>query len=111
MNSWPAAWGMRWVKPSMATVSPSCTKAATASRSVVISAAMPRLELDRRGERLARRDQLGQLRRRVLPHEEHRPLRREALVADVAGHGGHVTRPHHPLRPGRPGGAVFDLPG
>ncbi len=32
MISWPAAKPMRWVKPSIATVSPSCTSAATASR-------------------------------------------------------------------------------
>src|SRR5206468_12667866 len=38
MTSWPAANGMRCVKPSMAMVSPSWTSAAIASRRVVISA-------------------------------------------------------------------------
>src|SRR3974377_239132 len=35
MISWPAACGIRWVKPSMATVSPSCTAALMASESDV----------------------------------------------------------------------------
>src|SRR3954452_21003729 len=38
MISCPAATGIRWVKPSSATVSPSSTRAATASARVVISA-------------------------------------------------------------------------
>src|SRR5690242_15487712 len=38
MSSCPAAWGIRCVKPSSATVSPSWTSPATASASVVISA-------------------------------------------------------------------------
>ena len=38
ITSWPAACGIRWVKPSIATVSPSCTVAAIASASDTISA-------------------------------------------------------------------------
>src|SRR6478735_2071296 len=38
MSSCPAATGIRWVKPSRATVSPSCTRSATASARDVISA-------------------------------------------------------------------------
>ena len=38
ITSWPAACGIRWVKPSIATVSPSRTVAAIASASVTISA-------------------------------------------------------------------------
>src|SRR5829696_8026688 len=38
MTSCPAAMGMRWVKPSSATVSPSCTRSATAELRVVMAA-------------------------------------------------------------------------
>src|SRR5215475_9205428 len=38
MISWPAAWGIRWVKPSSATVSPSRTADLTASASELICA-------------------------------------------------------------------------
>src|ERR1700729_3524660 len=43
ITSRPAACGIRWVKPSMATVSPSCTASAIASASDTISATPPSL--------------------------------------------------------------------
>src|SRR5690606_25916559 len=41
ITSWPAAKGMRWVNPSIATETPSGTRSATASRRVVNSATAP----------------------------------------------------------------------
>ena len=38
ITAWPAAWGIRWVNPSMATVSPSSMSEDTASASGTISA-------------------------------------------------------------------------
>src|SRR5215211_9079223 len=44
ISSCPAACGIRWVKPSSATTSPSCTSSRTASASGTISAISPCLE-------------------------------------------------------------------
>src|SRR5919202_5853277 len=52
ISSWPAACGIRWVKPSSATLSPSRTRPPTASRSETISAK----RLGRHGERLRARE-------------------------------------------------------
>src|SRR6185503_1199589 len=68
------------------------------------------LELNRRGRHLAARIELRQSRRGVLPHEQHRALRREPAVTDVRGHGGDVARLHRHPRAHGAGLAVLDLP-
>src|SRR3954453_16964077 len=70
-TSWPAANGMRWVNPSIATVSPSRTSEATASRRDVISAIGPSARVVGRDLRVdvhPHRLRLGVFVHRLEPH-------------------------------------------
>ena len=67
-------------------------------------------ELDRVGLELAAFVELRQIHPRVLPYEEHRALGREALVADVGRHRGHVAGLHQDAGARPAGLAVADVP-
>ena len=55
------------------------------------------LKTHRIHRRFPRLDVIHHLRRTVLPHQQHRALRREALMAAIGGHGGHIAGLHdHP---------------
>src|SRR6476619_6088739 len=107
MISCAAACGMRCVKPSSASVSPSWTCSAIASRRLQI---IVDLELDGIDAGLAGTNHLRQLGRSVLPHQQHRALRAVALMADVAGHGRDVAGLHRDLGAWSAAVAVLHVP-
>jgi hypothetical protein len=69
-----------------------------------------RIEVDGIRGGAALGDHLGEVGRPVLPDEQHRPLGRVALVADVGGHGGHVAGLHDDARPPGARLLVGDVP-
>src|SRR5882762_5950936 len=60
--------------------------------------------------RLALLDLVDEAGRTVLPHQQHRALRAEALVAAVGGHGCHVTGLHDHARHRLAGVLVAAIP-
>src|SRR4029453_10737944 len=110
MISWPAAWGMRWVNPSRATTSPSCTWAATASwRGVMVATpSAPRVP----GWDVGVHVDPDRLRVGVAPHGLEAHLAPVSRLADAAegrarAHALVAVHPHHAGAegPGQPVGA------
>src|SRR5262245_13436451 len=69
-----------------------------------------RSELDGDLRALALLDLVHEAGRPVLPHEEHRALRAESLVAAIGRHRGHVARLHDDARHGLAGVLVAAVP-
>src|SRR5262249_26503566 len=97
----------------MAIPSPTLPKPSSgwcASRRIFAAGIAIALELHRRGWHLAAGVERRQLRRRILPDEEHRALGRESAMPDVGRHGGALPRLHRHPRADGAGVAVLDLP-
>src|SRR5712691_3830624 len=67
-------------------------------------------EIDRVGLELFARVQLRQPGIAILPHQQHRTLRREALMPDVGRHRANIARLHHCTRARYPAIPIRDLP-